>query len=183
MTRAINEAIGRGQYGAVRQSLNESMQAQYPDRHLDADDGIHSPLHRAVMLEYGLQPVMLADSASDQIRNHLDLREIPTLLAHLFPDDRQPLVYVACTENHAEAVVDGVLHDIHDRRLAGDDPDRRAHYALTELWIRCDDPETLAAAREIIAKYGAVRRYDDALTYGQLERETSASQQARRSQP
>ena len=76
-------------------------------------------------------------------------------MGHLFPDQENPLTYIACTETHAQAVVDGTLHDIRDRRNLGDQPAYRSESALTELWLKCDDPAVL---EEVPPDYCQVRR-------------------------
>ena len=108
-----------------------------------------------------MQPVLEASmDTSNFMRKHLDLREIPILLGHLFPDPEQPLTYIACSETHAVAVVDGTVHDNWDSRDMGDRTLHTTDYSLTELWLRTSAQETLGAAREIIDRYETVRRYD-----------------------
>ena len=45
---------------------------------------------------------------------------------------------------------------------------------LTELWIRCNNPEAVDAARDIIDRYAEARQYDETLTYSTTRRATVA---------
>ena len=173
VTRALNEATGGEQYGSIWEDLTESIQALDPNR--DADGGIPPPYHRAIYEKYGMQMVFDTSQVSDHLmRKHLDLREIPAMLGHLFDDPENPLTYIAGTEHHAVAVVDGTVHDVFDSRDIGN----RTRYVrdgrLTELWIKGADEKTLAAARDIIEKYVEARRYDDVMTYGRMRRLTTS---------
>lgn len=87
------------------------MQADLPIR--NADHGVPKRLFRQVYAELGLHPVLETD-LSHPLRKHIHLEEIPTLLNHLLADQSEPLVFVACPEQHAQTVVDNVLHDISD---------------------------------------------------------------------
>lgn len=165
VTRALNEAGGGRSYGPIWEELTRRRQLH--ERDSDADIGVNPREYQETFLQYGMQPVLDAgDDLNNIMRKHLDLREIPTLMEHLFPDHDNPLTYIACTDTHAQAVVDGVLRDIRDRRHLGDQPAYRSESALTELWLKCDDPAVLEEARQIIVRYAAVRQYDEALTYG-----------------
>ena len=75
-------------------------------------------------------------------------------------------------ENHVAAIVDGTLHDDKDWTNWGDDPSKREDAAITGIWIRHQDEEYARRAREIIANYRAVRRFDEAMTRGVLRRQT-----------
>ena len=159
--------------GSIWEDLTESIQALDPNR--DADGGIPPPYHRAIYEKYGMQMVFDTSQVSDHLmRKHLDLREIPAMLGHLFDDPENPLTYIAGTEHHAVAVVDGTVHDVFDSRDIGN----RTRYVrdgrLTELWIKGADEKTLAAARDIIEKYVEARRYDDVMTYGRMRRLTTS---------
>lgn len=96
------------------------------------------------------------------------------MLGHLFDDPENPLTYIAGTEHHAVAVVNGTVHDVFDSWDIGN----RTWYVrdgrLTELWIKGADEETLAEARDMIEKYVEARRYDDVLTYGRMKRLTTS---------
>ena len=96
------------------------------------------------------------------------------MLGHLFDDPENPLTYIAGTEHHAVAVVDGTVHDVFDSRDIGDRTQYIQDGRLTELWIRGANEATLAAAQEIIEKYVEARRYDDVLTYGRMRRITTS---------
>ena len=173
VTRALNEATGGENYGPIWEDLTESIQTLDPNR--DADSGIPPPHHRAIYEKYGMQLVLDTNEISDHpMRKHLDLREIPAMLGHLFDDPENPLTYIAGTEHHAVAVVDGTVHDIFDSRDIGDRTLYLQDGRLTELWIRGADEATLAEARDIIEKYTEARRYDDVLTYGRTRRLTTS---------
>ena len=106
------------------------------------------------------------------MRGHLDIREIPALLGHLFPDEDQQLAYIGCSEAHAVAVVDGTLRDSWDSRNMAD-PDKYVNFldgTLTQIWLKTDDDSIVEQARDAIRKYEDVRRYDDVLTYGRKHR-------------
>ena len=127
--------------------------------------------HQAVYEKYGMQMVFDTSQVSDNLmRKHLDLREIPAMLGHLFDDPENPLTYIAATERHVVAVVDGTVHDVFDSRDIGDRTQYVQDGRLTELWLRGADEATLAAAQKIIEKYVEARRYDDVLTYGRMRR-------------
>lgn len=176
VARALNEATGGRSYGPIWEELTR--RRQFHDRDSDADVGVSPSEYREIFLQYGMQPVLDAgDDLNNIMRKHLDLREIPNLMGHLFPDQENPLTYIACTDTHAQAVVDGTLHDIRDRRNLGDQPAYRSESALTERWLKCDDPAVLEEARQIIVRYAAVRQYDEALTYGSKWRTTIKQQQ------
>ena len=165
VARALNEATGGRNYGPIWEELTRRRQLH--DRDSDADVGVSPLEYRGIFLQYGMQPILDAgDDLNNVMRKHLDLREIPTLMEHLFPDQENPLTYIACTDTHAQAVVDGTLRDIRDRRNLGDQPAYRSESALTELWLKGDDPAVLEEARQTIVRYAAVRQYDEALTYG-----------------
>ena len=173
VTRALNEATGGENYGPIWEDLTESIQTLDPNR--DADSGIPPPHHRAIYEKYGMQLVLDTNEISDHpMRKHLDLREIPAMLGHLFDDPENPLTYIAGTEHHAVAVVDGTVHDIFDSRDIGDRTLYLQDGRLTELWIRGADEATLAEARDIIEKYTEARLYDDVLTYGRTRRLTTS---------
>ena len=169
VTRALNEATGSEQYGSIWNELTASIHTLDPNR--DADHGIPPAYHRDTYEKYGLQTVFDTSQISDHLmRKHLDLREIPAMLGHLFDDPENPLTYIAGTAHHALAVVDGVARDVHDSRYMGDRTQYLPDGRLTELWIKGADAATLAAARDIIEKYAEARRYDDVLTYGRMRR-------------
>ncbi len=86
---------------------------------------------------------------------------------------KNPLTYIACSETHAVAVVDGVVHDTWDSRNTDEwEKIGSDNGTLVNLWIKCDDQSVLDAAREIINRYTEVRRYDDVLTYGKPRRQS-----------
>ena len=170
VTRALNEATGGMNYGTIWQEITERTKTQYPKQ--DADRAVADRHHRDVYLEHGMQPILEAtENMSHIMRRHLDLREIPALIGHLFEDPGKPLTYIALSEGHAVAVVDGRLKDIWDSREMGDRTKYRRDHTLVGLWIRCDEQSTVDAAKEIIDRYAEVRCYDDALTYGKRRRE------------
>ena len=125
----------------------------------------------------GMQRVLDASmNLNDIMRKHLDLREIPELLGHLFPDPERPMTYIACSETHAVAVIGNTLYDVSDSRNMGDRIPYRPDGTLTELWLKTDDQSTVDAAWEIMNRYAEVRHYDDPLTYGRRRRQTIAMQ-------
>ena len=170
VTRAINEATGDTHYGEFHQTLSDRVQTKFPER--DADSGIEPQFYEPIYKENGMQPVLdTQDRLNHLMRKHLDIREIPTLFNSLF-DDENPLTYIATSDGHAVAVVDGAVHDSWDSRDMVHTIDKHGKDGtLIGLWIKCDDEQKLADAREILQKYETVRRYDDALTRGRKLRE------------
>ena len=168
-TRALNEATGGENYAEIWQEITLKTQTRYPEK--DGDVGVNNHLYGEIYQEHGMENLL--DRRSDMnhlMRNHLDIREIPELIGHLFEDS--PLSYIACGPGHAVAVVDGAVHDSWDSREMGDRTRYKNPELLTELWIKTDDPAILEDAREIINRYEEVRRHDDPLTYGRRRRET-----------
>ena len=170
VTRAINEATGGTHYGEFHQTLSDRVQTKFPER--DADRGIKPQFYEPIYKENGLQPVLdTQERLNHLMRKHIDIREIPALFGHLF-DDENPLTYIATSEGHAVAVVDGAVHDSWDSRDMVHTLDKHGKDGtLIELWIKCDDEQKLADARDILQKYETVRRHDDALTRGRKLRE------------
>ena len=80
-------------------------------------------------------------------------------------ENENQLTFVAYTETHAVAVVNGTVRDDRDSRDLGDRWKHPIDGRLTELWVACDDP-TREAIQDILEKYREVRRYDDVLTLG-----------------
>ena len=96
---------------------------------------------------------------------HLDIRESPTLPGLVTGEQEGQMTFIACTQTHAAAVVDGTVRDDRDSRDLGDRWKHPADGRLTELWVACDDP-TRDAIQDILKKYREMRRYDDVLTLG-----------------
>ena len=167
VTRALNEAIGGGQYGPIWETVNERVKSD--TQNMNADKGANCDQYGPIYEAYGMKAVLQTSYQLDNIMHkHIDVREIPALFRHLF-DDENPLTYIAISGKHAVAVVDGELRDIRDTRDMGD-----RNYAqdgtVVQIWLKCDDEQKLDSAREIIEHYAALRRYDDVLTYGRNRR-------------
>ena len=171
-TRALNDLAGGDQYGQIHDTVSQIIKQERPER--DADHGLPGNVAGEVLMQYGMQPVLDANSDyRDPMRKHLDIREIPTLLGHLFPDPDHALTFVATPERHAAAVIDGVLHDSVDWTDAMDNPQARERSAVNGIWISCDDEDIMREAREIIEKYRQVRDLDEAMTRGVIRRQTT----------
>ena len=54
----------------------------------------------------------------------------------------------------------------------GDSPATRERAAVTDVWIRCDDEPVALQARDPLAEYEEVRRIDEAMTRGEMRRQT-----------
>ena len=169
VTRAINEVNGGGQYGQFWNEITQQVKNSYPEQ--DADQGIRAGLYQPVYEAHGLHKVLDAGEIMDHVmRKHLDLREIPELLNPLFKDPGKPLSFVAITDGHAVAVVNGTVHDSWDSRNMADHTRYAAEGNLVELWLKCDNPTTLEAVHDTFRRYEKARQYDDPLTYGRRNR-------------
>lgn len=169
VARALNEATGGRDYGRIWDEVTEGTQARFPEK--DADMGVSNLHFREVYERNGMMLLLARSEELNHImRKHLDLREVPALLEG--PMGGGPLTFVACSDGHAVAVVDGVVHDAWDSRGMGDPERHQQDGKLVELWVKTDDLAAMEAARETLRRYEEVRRYDDAMTYGRRRRET-----------
>ena len=169
VTRALNEAIGGGQYGPIWESVNERVKVDASN--MNTDKGANRDQYGPIYEEYGMQAVLETSYQPDHLmRKHIDIREIPALFGHLF-DDENPLTYIAVSEKHAVAVVAGELRDLRDTRDMGE-RNYKQDGTIVQIWLKCDDEQKLDSARQIIEHYAEVRRYDDVLTYS-LNRRTA----------
>lgn len=169
VTRALDQATGGKGYRNIWNEITSAVQARRPQE--DADTGMQPWVYQPVYERHGLHPVMdVYENINDVMRRHLDIREIPTLLGHLFPDPDKPLTFIACSDRHAVPVVNNTVHDTWDSRSMAEQDG-----GLTSLHLKCDEQETLDAARAIIKTYRKVRQFDDPLTYGRVKREAVAS--------
>ena len=168
--RAINEATGGQDYGGIWEEITASARIEFPEK--DADIGVSNLHFRETCEQHGMKLLIPRSVEINHLmRKHLDLREIPALLEPL-QEEGTPLTYIACSEGHAVAVVDGVLHDTWDSRTMGDPEKHWKDGKLVELWVKTDDEKFVEKALEILRKYETVRQYDDVLTYGRRRRET-----------
>ena len=99
--------------------------------------------------------------------------KIPSLFGHLFENRDEPLTFIACPEEHAQAVVDGTLRDTNDWRGASKDPLKHDTHEITAIFLKCDDENILNEAREILRRYAEAVRLDEALTYSVLRRQST----------
>ena len=171
LTRTLNELQGGGAYGKTHDDVTERLRERGLGE--DADQGAPDSVSTEMLRKRGLQPLLEAyTDTSHPMRKHIDIREIATLLGSLFPDEEKPLEVAVFIENHVAAILDGALHDDEDWTRWGDSPATRERAAVTGIWIRCDDEDVVSQARDILAKYEAVRRLDEAMTRGVLRRQT-----------
>ena len=169
-TRALNEATGGQDYGDIWQEITRHTQSEFPEK--DADDGVSNLHFREIYEQHGMKLLLPRSVELNHImRKHLDLREIPALLGGLVGEG-EPLTCIACSEGHAVALVDGVVHDNWDSRDMGEPGKYLRDGKLVELWLKTDDQEVVEGALDILGKYETVRQYDDVLTYGRRRRET-----------
>ena len=175
IARALNEAQGGGNYGDIWQEVTESTQRRFPEK--DADSGVEQQDFQDIYQAHGMSLVLnVREDIDNVMRGHLDVREIPSLIGKLFQERGEPLVYIACSEGHAVAVVDGCLMDSWDSRDMADRTRYRRDGTLVELWLRTQEATLLEEVREVIRKYETVRQYDDVLTQGRRRRNAMADQ-------
>lgn len=93
--------------------------------------------------------------------------------SHLFEDRKEPLTFIACPEQHAQAVVDGTLRDTADWRGAPDDPAKHDTHGITAIFLKCDDENVLNEAREILRRFAEAVRLDEELTFSVLRRQST----------
>ncbi len=168
--RALNEATGGQDYGGIWQEIALETQKAFPEN--DADSGVSNLHFREPYRDHGMKLLLARSEELNHImRKHLDLREIPALMEGLI-EEGTPLTYIACSDGHAVAVVDGVVHDTWNSSNMGDPEKHWKDGKLVELWIKTDDQKAVDGALEMIRKYETVRQYDDVLTYGRKRRET-----------
>ena len=171
LMRTLNELQGGGAYGKTHDDVTERLREHGLGK--DADQGAPDSVSTEMLRERGMQPLLEAHSdTSNPMRKHMDIREISTLLGSLFPDEEKPLEVAVFIENPVAAILDGALHDDEDWTRWGDSPATRERAAVTGIWIRCDDEDVVSQARDILAKYEAVQRLDEAMTRGELRRQT-----------
>ena len=172
VARALNEATGGRNYRAIHEALSALVQTERPEE--DADHGVAPSMYRDLFIEHGMVPILETSAdPSHPLRKHLYIEEIPAMLGHLFNDPDEPLTFISCPEGHAQATVDGRLHDLSDAWLnLAHRPQNRNEEAIMDLWVKCDDPEVIEQALEILRRYAEVRSYDEALTYGVLRRQS-----------
>ncbi len=171
VARALNEAAGGQDYGDIWQEITLYTQKTFPEK--DADIGVSNLHFRDPYRDHGMKLLLArSDDLNHIMRKHLDLREIPALMEGLIQDEGTPLTYIACSDGHAVAVVDGVVHDTWNSSNMGDPGKYWKDGKLVELWIKTGDQKAVDDALEILRKYETVRQYDDVLTYGRKRRET-----------
>ena len=178
--RALNEATGGDNYQlywhaftrAKPQGDADSVTPHQVCSQVYAERGLRHILAIAGQPAYPKEPEY-RNATSAIMRNHLDLREIPSLLGALADSEGGGATpnYVCLTEQHAVAVVDSVVRDNWDCREMGD----RTQYAngrVQDLWLQAD-AATATAARDRINSYARVREYDEWLTHGPQLRSTT----------
>ena len=94
-------------------------------------------------------------------------------ISALFDDPDNPLTFIACPEQHAQAVVDGTLRDINDWRGASENPLKHATHGITAIFLKCHDEAILNEAREILRRYAEAVRLDQELTFSVLRRQST----------
>ena len=86
---------------------------------------------------------------------------------------KNPLTFIACPEQHAQAVVDSTVRDINDWRGTPDDPMKQETHGITAIFLKCDDENVLNEAKEILRRYAEAVRLDEDLTYSVLRRQST----------
>ena len=112
------------------------IQATRPEA--NADHGASPIEYRDLYPERGMTRVLeTGNDPSRPLRKHLYIEEIPTIFHHPFESQELPLVFIACPQRHAQAVLDGALHDISDGWLnVADDPIKREDVGIMNLWLK-----------------------------------------------
>ncbi len=173
-TRSLNEVTGGQDYPDLWAQMTAASQVAYPGK--DADAGVKYHHFRDIYEEHGMVQALdtQEEHRGNPMRQHLDMREIPALLGEIFNKPDEPLSFIAMSEGHSVAVVDGDVHDSWDSRDMGDRRWER-NGRLVGLWVKTDDPEAVQAVQDLLQRYQEVRRYDDVLTYGQMRRHAPPS--------
>ncbi len=86
----MNEATGDAHYGDISAVTTDLTASSEPTtRTPRPTDGTGADLSREVYLQHGMQPMLETYYDMDHVMNkHIDLREIPELVGHLFDDEK-----------------------------------------------------------------------------------------------